>query len=123
MQSKVIIQGLRIYAHHGVMPQEQKTGTYFTIDLEVEADLTQAIRTDDLQGTLSYADLHSLVKHEMAVPSHLVEHAAGRIAKAIFTQHPTANAVRIRLLKENPPMEAECQGAGVELHMRREELL
>ena len=119
MLNKIIIQGLRIYAYHGVMEQEHKIGAYFTIDLEVETDFTSAIESDELSGTISYADLFETVKCEMSQPSSLLEHVAGRIAKAILTDYPAAQSVRIRLLKENPPMGADCQRAGVEVLFER----
>lgn len=120
-QNKILITGLRLYAYHGVMEQERKVGAYFTVDCEVEADLSQAIATDDLRATISYADLYATIRREMGQPSALVEHVAGRIATAILAEHPLAQAVRIRLLKENPPMGADCQGAGVDITMNREE--
>lgn len=118
-QNKIIIQGLRIYARHGVMPQERTVGAYFTVDAVVYTDLTHAMETDELDGTISYADIFETIKKEMAVPSRLVEHAASRIANAILHNFPTAQAVRIRLMKENPPMGADCQGAGVEVYKTR----
>ena len=115
MLNKILIQGLRLYAYHGVMEQERKVGAYFTIDLEVETDFSAAIERDDLAGTISYADLFNIIKREMSIPSQLVEHVAGRIAKAILSECSQAQSVRIKLLKENPPMGADCQGAGVEI--------
>jgi dihydroneopterin aldolase len=120
MQNKIIISGLRIYAYHGVMEQERKVGAYFTIDLDVETDFTHAIESDDLSGTVSYADLFETIRREMSLPSSLLEHVAGRIAKAILQEYPTAQSVRLRLLKENPPMGADCKGAGVEIFIERE---
>ena len=52
--NKVIINGLRLYAFHGVMPQERKTGAYYTIDLKLSTDFSHAIETDELDGTISY---------------------------------------------------------------------
>lgn len=115
MQNKIIIKGLRLYAYHGVMEQERKVGAYFIIDCEVETDMQEAIASDFVDDTISYADLYETIKREMATPSFLVEHAAGRIVKAILAEYPKAQSVRLRLLKENPPMGADCQGAGVEL--------
>ncbi len=120
MLNKIIIKGLRLYAYHGVMELERKVGAYFTIDCEVETDIQDAIAKDFVDDTISYADLYETIKREMAQPSFLVEHAAGRITKAILAEYPKAQSVRIRLLKENPPMGADCQGAGVELVMYRE---
>lgn len=119
MSQKVILKGLRLYAYHGVMPQEQKVGAYYTIDCEVEADLSDAIQHDRLSGTINYADIYHTIRREMQHPSALVEHAAGRIAQAILDEQPRATAVHLRLLKENPPMGADCQGAGVEISVNR----
>ena len=120
MQDKIIIKGLRIFARYGVMEQESRVGAYFTIDLYVEADIREAVDHDILEGTISYATLYDIAKREMAVRSQLLEHAAGRIAKAIINECPKSKSVLIRMTKENPPMGAECSGAGVELYMARE---
>lgn len=117
--NKVIINGLRLYAFHGVMPQERKTGAYYTIDLKLSTDFSHAIETDELDGTISYADIFQVVKQEMSIPSKLVEHLAGRIAKRLLGDYPQATSVWIRIIKENPPMGADCQGAGVELEMNK----
>ncbi len=113
----IIIKGMRVYAYHGVMEQERKVGGSFTIDAEVDADFSAAMLTDNLSDTISYADLHQLIRQEMAIPSQLLEHVAGRIADAIFKHFPQSKAVRLRILKENPPMGADSQGAGVEIYV------
>ena len=115
MQNKVIIEGLRIYAFHGVMEQERTIGSYFIVDAEVTTDFSAAMENDDLCGTVSYADIFDTIKKEMAIPSKLIEHAGGRIAKAIIDRFPNVSAVKLKILKENPPMGADCQGAGIEI--------
>ncbi len=117
--NKVIIKGLRLYAFHGVMEQEQKVGAYFTIDSEIETDFSKAMLTDELEGTISYANVFNVIKHEMSIPSKLIEHVAGRIARSLLQQFPQANSVWLRILKENPPMGAECDGAGIEIQIYR----
>lgn len=119
MQHKIIIKGLRLYAYHGVMEQERKIGADFTIDCEVGTDFSNAIDTDNLEDTISYADVFATIKREMSQPSRLLEHVAGRITKAILHEYSNATSVRLRLLKENPPMGADCQGAGVDVTMER----
>ena len=115
MSNKILIDHLRLYAYHGVMEQERVIGAYFTINVEIDTDFSKAIETDQLDGTISYADLFKVIQREMNIPSQLVEHAAGRIAHAILNEFPAAKAVRIRMMKENPPMGADCLGAGVEI--------
>lgn len=111
----IILKGIRLYAYHGVMPQENKIGAYFTIDLKIETDFTHAIETDELEGTVSYADVFNIVKREMAIPSKLLEHVGGRIVKALHSELNNINKVYLRIMKENPPMGADCEGAGIEI--------
>lgn len=94
-------------------------GAYFILNLSVQTDFSRALATDELDGTISYADLFELVKSEMAIPSRLLEHVAGRICRALFARFPTAESIHLEILKENPPMGAECAGAGVSLDVRR----
>lgn len=111
----IILKGVRIYAYHGVLPQERTVGAYFTIDLKLETDFSRAIETDELEGTISYADVLDIVKREMAIPSQLLEHVGGRIVKALHSEYNNINKVYLRLMKENPPMGGDLIGAGIEI--------
>lgn len=117
MNSRIFIAGLRMRACHGVLPQERVVGGDFEVNLSVEYDITRAMASDDVADTLSYADLSDLVRREMAVPSNLLEHVAGRIARAIVQRWPEVQSVNLSITKLNPPMGADCDGAGVELYL------
>ena len=119
LSSKIILKDIRLFAHHGVLHQERAVGAYFTLNLRIQTDFSRALETDDLAGTISYADAFEVVKAEMAVPSQLLEHVAGRICQALFDRFPAAEAIHLELLKENPPMGADCGGAGVALDVSR----
>lgn len=112
--NSIILKGVRIYAYHGVLEQERRIGAYFTIDIKLETDFSRAMETDNLAGTISYADVYEVVRQEMAIPSKLLEHVAGRIINAL-RQRYIFNKVYIRIMKENPPMGADIEGAGVEI--------
>lgn len=110
---------MRFYAYHGVMEQERQVGGYYLVSLDVEADLTAAVRTDDVADTINYAELFELVKSEMAIPSKLLEHVAGRIGQRTLEQFDKIMSLTIRVTKENPPMGANCKGASVEIKVKR----
>lgn len=112
--NSIILKGVRLFAYHGVLEQERKIGAYFTIDIKIETDFQEAMETDNLDGTISYADVYDIVKQEMAIPSKLLEHVGGRIIKALRS-HYNINKVYLRLMKENPPMGADLQAAGIEI--------
>ena len=115
--SHIILQDMRFYAYHGVLPQERIVGGDYTVSVEAETDVAAAIATDDVEQTLNYAALYEVVKREMLIPSNLLEHVAARIGKAVMDNFPQVQALDLTVTKQNPPMGADCQGAGVKLHI------
>ena len=116
MKTTVFLDEVRFHAFHGVMPQERAVGADFTVWLTVGYDFVKAAESDDLSDTISYADLYEVVRTEMDKPSQLLEHVALRIVKAVASRWPKVEKIDIRLAKDNPPMGADCKGAGVEIH-------
>lgn len=112
----IFLRDLRFHAFHGVLPQERQVGGNFVVDLRVGYPLAQAMASNQVEDTLNYASLYALVEREMQQPSALLEHVAGRIAQAIAKNFPQALSIDLTLTKQNPPMGADCKGAGVEMH-------
>ena len=101
------------YAYHGVMEQEKIVGNAYCVDLKLFLDLSKAIESDKLEDTLNYAEIFSLVKDEMAIPSNLIEHVAGRIVGKIKQKYPDVLKISVRLAKINPPIKGEIREAAV----------
>ena len=91
-------------------------GGDFIVDLRVGYPIAKAMQTDEVADTLNYAALYDLVGREMALPSNLLEHVAGRIATAVKAVFPQTLSIDLVLTKQNPPMGADCDGAAVEVH-------
>lgn len=106
-------------AFHGVLPQERLTGNDYTVSVRAGYDVGRALESDDVADTLNYAAVCEVVLEEMAVPSRLVEHVAGRMGERLFSRFPDILSLDIKIVKHNPPMGADCSGAGVELHLAK----
>lgn len=117
MKTYIYLKEVRFHAFHGVMPQEKSVGADFTISLRIRYDFSKAFKTDDVADTLNYAEIYNLVKEEMMKPSKLLEHVAGRIINRLLQTYPTIEGIDLTLNKDNPPMGADSQGAGVEIHI------
>ena len=115
--SCIFLNGLRFHAFHGVMPQERLTGNDYRVDLKIDFPLEKAVGSDDVNDTLNYATVYTAVKEEMDVPTQLIERVAYRIADRLFRTFKAINEVEIKVEKCNPPMGADCEGAGAELHL------
>lgn len=118
--SYIYLCNLRFRAYHGVLPQERVEGNDFIVNLRLAYDFDKAMETDDVADTLSYADVYQLVQQEMQQPSNLLEHVVGRIGKRLLAEFPLIKAIDLKLTKVNPPMGADCDGAGVEIHLINE---
>ena len=115
--SYIHLKQVRFHAFHGVMPHEQQVGADFLIDLRVGYPLGKAMQSDEIGDTLNYATLYNLVAREMQQPSKLMEHVAGRMVEAIGKTFPQVTSIELELTKLNPPMGADSEGAGVEIHL------
>ena len=114
-KANIFVRNLRIYAYHGVMPQERLVGGDYTVSLRVAVDMKNASLSDKMEDTVSYAALKDVVVEEMAIPSSLLEHVAGRIARRVCAEFPSVGEVEVEIVKLNPPMGGDCDGAGVSL--------
>lgn len=123
MTHKILLQGVRLFAYHGVGADERAIGTYYLIDLALTTDFRKAMQTDEICDTINYAEVYETLYAQMQQPQRLLEHVANQILKALFHQFPAVSHISLRLIKENPPIPAiDCQGCGVEIEMNRTEI-
>ena len=105
--SFIYMKDVRLRAFHGVDPQEQAVGDIFIVNLRLKVGVDRAIESDNVDDTVNYAEVFSLVKEEMMIPAKLIENVAGRIAKRIVETFPQVEMVDISVTKQNPPMGAD----------------
>ena len=115
MTTTVRLEGMEFHAFHGVYEDEKKHGAPFSVDVSFEYDARQAVLSDQLEHALDYSAVFELVKSEMAKPSDLLEHVAGRIVNRITSTFPNVSALRVRLVKLKPPIEGFNGVISVEL--------
>ena len=94
-------------------------GNEFTISLRLKVDISTAAETDDVTDTVNYADIYHAVKEEMDLPSKLMEHVCGRIIQRLLHDFPSIESIDLKLSKRNPPMGADLDSAGIEVHVDR----
>ena len=117
---KIIIKGLRVFAHHGVNEEETLYGQNFLLDIEARLDLTAAGQSDDLNDTVSYAQMIKTVRRVMTAQNdRLLERAAQRVADALLTEYDRLESVKIRLMKPDAPMKAEFDYTAIETERTR----
>ncbi|MCC8118523.1 MAG: dihydroneopterin aldolase [Bacteroidales bacterium] len=106
---QIKINGLKIYAHHGVLDQERRVGNTFVVDLVLDVpDTEEAEHSDDLKDTINYAEVIALVQEVMGEPKNLLERVAGAIILRLKAAYPSQLAGgSITISKLAPPIPAE----------------
>ena len=117
IDSKGIIEleGMEFHSFHGVLEREKIAGNLFVVDFKGELDMRDAAESDNLEDALNYAEIYDVVAAEMAVPSELLEHIAGRIVKAVAEKFPELESFSVRVSKRRPPVAGVVQWSRVTL--------
>lgn len=115
MLARIELEQIEFHAFHGVYPEEKAHGGKFSVDVSFNYDASNAVESDALEDALDYSIVFDIVKNEMAIPSDLIEHVAGRIVRSIRTRFPSLSNLNVRLCKLNPPVGGNLKGICVEL--------
>lgn len=102
--TKIQVKGLRLRGYHGVGAQETRVGNIFSYDVEVELPWIDAADSDDIDLTLSYADIVAVVKAVNATPSNLLEHVAARLYRTLCSHFPQITGGMVKVAKLTPPI-------------------
>lgn len=120
---KIIIKGLRVFAYHGVNPEEKRDGQTFELDITLYASLLRAGQTDDLNDTISYAKATKTALRVMNEAKYdLLEKVAQRLAEQLLTDYPDVEKVDVLLKKPQAPVKADFDYMAVMITRQRSDL-
>ena len=109
------IENMEFYSFHGHFKEEQIVGNKFLVDLTIETDMSIASRSDNLKDAVNYQKAYQIVKTEMGKKSYLLEHIAGRILDAIYSEMTGIKRATVKVSKMNPPMGGKIGSVSVVL--------
>ena len=117
---KIIIKDLKLYAYHGVNPEEKIQGQNFILDIVCKMDLTKPCHTDNVNDTVSYAQIIKVVKKVFIAEKYdLIEKAAQVVADAIFESFEQIEKIELTLKKPEAPMKADFGYVAIEIKRER----
>lgn len=111
IQSYISIDKMQLFAHHGVLPVEQKVGNEFEVSLQLSYDASAAMENDDIDRALNYAHVMDVVKTQMSKPAKLLEHVAYNIVRDLNEKFPAITGGRLTVTKLHPPVSYQISGA------------
>lgn len=110
------LEGMYFHAYHGCFEEEKKQGNRFRVDVKIKAQVGQAVESDCLEDTVDVQEVYRIVATEMAIPSALIEHVAGRILKALYALDKV-EGVEVKVSKCNPPLDGPCETSSISLSL------
>jgi dihydroneopterin aldolase len=116
VSDRIELRGLRAMGVHGAFPEERRQAQPFEIDVDVEADLATAGRSDQLGDTVDYGDVAAAVERAVrGDPCHLLEALAERIAGEVKATDRRIRGVTVTVRKLRPPVPLDLASAGVRI--------
>lgn len=120
-EDKILLEGMTFSGRHGTLSAERDLGQPFVVDVELSLDLSEAGTSDDLAKTVDYGEIHRRAKDIVeGEPVNLTETLAERIARAALEDHPTVEAVKVKVKKPHVRLEGTVlEGSAVEVSRSR----
>ena len=116
---KIYIDGLEIFAHHGVLESEKIAGQTFLVSAVLYLDLRPAGTTDDLTQTVNYAEVCAAVEQVMTEETHdLIETCAERIAAYILHTYCSVRRVSVTVEKPSAPVAQTVRNIEVQIERK-----
>lgn len=117
---KISIKGLKLFAYHGVNPEEKENGQNFVIDLDYYVNIARACQMDTLDDTVSYAKVVKTIHRVFTAEKYdLIERAAQVIADAVLDEFDDIFKVEVTLKKPEAPISAEFDYVAVSITRER----
>ena len=119
---KILIRNLKIYAYHGVHPEEKQNGQNFIFDIDAFVDLSVPCVSDSVDDTVNYSRIIAETERIFTLQKDdLIEKAAQRVADGLFESFDKIQSLRILLKKPEAPIKADFEYVGVEIFRERAE--
>lgn len=113
--NKINVEGIKLYAYHGCLPEEAIVGGNYILDVHMVCNFSEAAANDDLSKTIDYCSIYEICKTQMAIRSKLIEQVGQRIFDHIKKQFPEIKHLHIKLTKLVPPINGDVEQVSIEI--------
>jgi dihydroneopterin aldolase len=113
MKHKIEVNGIKLYAFHGCLEEEERIGGHYVVDVNISTDFSLAAETDDLSKTVDYVAVNAIVKEEMAIRSKLIEHVGQRIFSRIKNELNGVSELSVKITKISPPINGDVDSVAI----------
>ncbi|OGH01970.1 MAG: dihydroneopterin aldolase [Candidatus Lambdaproteobacteria bacterium RIFOXYD1_FULL_56_27] len=111
---QIEVLGLKLFGHHGVLPEETKLGQEFGLDFWLEVE-TLDLGADDPAQVVNYAQVVALAQEVFATGPFLLLEALGQAILNRLGALPGLKAAKLRVTKPRPPILVPLDHVGIVL--------
>lgn len=117
---KIKIQGLEIFARHGVYPEENILGQKFIVNAVLHMSTRKAGLTDSLENSVNYGEVSHHIKRFMEEHTcKLLECAAELLARDLLLAYPLLQSIDLELQKPWAPVGLPLDTVSVQISRSR----
>jgi dihydroneopterin aldolase len=123
-EDRILLTDMVFHGRHGTLPAENELGQPFVVSIELRLDLRPAGTSDDLTRTVDYGEVHRMARDIVeGPPVQLTETLAERIAAGVLRDHPTVEAVKVKVAKPHVRLgDTVLAGSAVEIVRHQDDL-
>ncbi|HVT54477.1 MAG TPA: dihydroneopterin aldolase [Xanthobacteraceae bacterium] len=121
MRGMIDIKGLVLFAKHGVREEEASLGQRFVLDIMLEIDVNDAVKSDRLDSTVDYGEAVAVAEAAFrAKRFYLIEAAAAHVAGVLLAHFSKVKLVRITVRKPSAPVPAAIDYVAATVERKRD---
>ncbi len=113
MKHTIEVNGIKLYAFHGCLPEEERIGGNYVVDVMLNTDFSEAALHDTLHQTIDYVDVNRIVTEEMALRSKLIEHVGQRIVNRLRSELVGITHLKVKVTKLTPPINGDVNNVAI----------
>ena len=119
MKDEIRIEGLQVYAHHGVFAGENEVGQTFIVNALLYTDTHKAGRTDCLEDSTHYGEVCHFITKVMTEQTYkLIEKAAEEVARGVLRNYPLVNGIDLEIKKPQAPIGLPFESVSVKIQRK-----
>lgn len=116
MMDQIIIENLKVYAHHGVYREENEKGQNFYLNATLETDTVRAGTLDELEFSTNYGEVCRFLDRFVKEHTYrLIETVAERTAEALLLHFPLIRKVILEVRKPEAPVPLPFESVSVRI--------
>lgn len=117
---KILLNNLQFYGYHGLLPEENRLGQRFQVDVVLYTDVQKAGQTDNMHDSIHYGQAYEVIQRIVeGEAKNLIEALAEDIAQSLLQKFELLQACTVKVIKPDPPIPGHYTSVAVEIYRER----